>query len=105
MTTSLSTAFAIAVAAAPVGDLSITNSPAGQTMVTPQGTWSFGPATSNGGNALLRDGVQIGGGFGAQLLYKVASGSTYTITKAPENRLFKLNGTTWVSQPAGTVPT
>src|SRR5437868_5417239 len=37
------------------------------TLVTTAGTWSFGPATSTGGNAILLNGQQAGGGFGTNL--------------------------------------
>jgi hypothetical protein len=95
---SSSNTFAVQVAApapAPT-DLSITTSPAGQTLPTPQGTWSFGTATDTGGNALMLNGVQQGGGFGVQILFK--AGVIYTFTK--NSRWFRFANGSWAALSA-----
>lgn len=63
----------------------------GQTLVTSQGTWSFGTQTNAPGNfALLLNGVNTGGGFGAKMKVQ---GSLYTLTST--NRLYKWGGADW----------
>lgn len=50
----------------------------GQTMTTPAGVWSFGTVMGSGGNALLLNGTQAGGGYGIKLF--VIGGKVYTFT-------------------------
>lgn len=50
----------------------------GGTIVTKDGKWTFGTATANGGNAILLNGSQAAGGFGATLL--LLGGEIYTFT-------------------------
>jgi len=76
-------------------DGSTITAPAG-TLTTAQGTWSFGSATAAGGNALLLQGVQAAGGFGAQLLMQ--GGSLYTRTA--DAKWYRWSGTGWVNIPA-----
>jgi hypothetical protein len=49
-------------------------------LITTAGTWTFGPATSAGGNAILLNGQSAAGGFGANL-YVLNLGKVYTFTK------------------------
>jgi len=66
-------------------------------LVTPQGTWTFGTATAAGGNALLLNGVNTGGGFGTKLVFTTA-GVLYTFTL--DGRWFSWSGTSWASSVA-----
>lgn len=50
----------------------------GGSMITAEGTWSFGTATASGGNAILLNGAQASGGFGTTL--QLIGGEIYTFT-------------------------
>lgn len=62
------------------------------TIVTPDGTWTFGTATAAGGFALVRDGLHAGGGYGTTLTFK--GGVIYTGTLL--GAVYKWTGTGWV---------
>jgi len=66
-------------------------------LVTPQGTWTFGTATAAGGNALLLNGINTGGGFGTKLVFTTA-GVLYTFTL--DGRWFSWTGTGWTQSAA-----
>jgi hypothetical protein len=63
----------------------------GGTLVTPQGTWTLGMATSVGGNALLLNGNPTGG-FGNSI--SLIGGKVYTLTA--QNTWYQWVGS-WVS--------
>lgn len=63
-------------------------------LVSAEGVWTFGTATSAGGNALLLNGVTTGG-FGKSL--QLTNGKVYTFTA--ESRWYVWNGG-WQSAPA-----
>lgn len=65
-------------AAAPTLSPDNTTIAMGGTIVTKDGKWTFGSATANGGNAILLNGSQAAGGFGATLL--LLGGEIYTFT-------------------------
>jgi hypothetical protein len=66
-----------AVVAPPVNSATSAVPPSG-TLTSSQGTWSFGTATGPGGNALLLNGANTGGGFGTKLY--LTSGNVFTAT-------------------------
>ena len=65
-------------------------------LVTPQGTWTFGAATGEGGNALLLNGQHVGGGYGVE--YRFAAG--VLIVRNILNDWYRWTGTGWTSSPA-----
>lgn len=73
-------------------DNTMITAPSGS-IVTPTDTWTFGPAKSIGGNALLRNGTIAAGGYGNQLLWK--GGVIYTFTL--DAKWFKWIGTGWIT--------
>jgi len=66
-------------------------------LTTPQGTWTFGTATAAGGNALLLNGLNTGGGFGTKLVF-TTSGVLYTFTL--DGKWFSWTGTGWTQSAA-----
>ena len=68
-------------------------------LVTTAGTWTFGSATSTGGNAILLNGQSAAGGFGTNL-YVLNGGKVYTFTK--DSKWFIWSGSYW-SQVAAPV--
>lgn len=69
-------------------------------LVTTKGTWTFGTATSSGGNALMKDGVIAAGGYGVKLLW--INNEIYTYTA--DTRWFHWTGSSWENIPAEQVP-
>jgi len=65
-------------------------------LVTPQGTWTFGTATASGGNSLLLNGQHMAGGYGVE--YRFTSG--VLIVRSRSNGWWRWTGTDWASAPA-----
>jgi hypothetical protein len=80
-------------------DGTIITAPTGS-LITTAGTWTFGLATSVGGNALLLNGQSAAGGFGTNL-YVLNLGKVYTFTK--DSKWYLWSGTGWSFQVAGPV--
>ena len=83
-----SNAFDVQVVA--LESVSITPSPAGQTLTTEEGTWSFGPTVQVSGNDILLNGVRTGAG----VRIFTENGVLYHLN-ALGARYFRL-GTSWV---------
>jgi hypothetical protein len=68
-------------------------------LITTAGTWTFGAATSWGGNAILLNGQSAAGGF-ATNLYVLNLGKLYAFTK--DSKWYLWSGTGWsqVAAPA-----
>jgi len=66
-------------------------------LVTSQGKWTFGTATAAGGDALLLNGLNTGGGFGTKLVFTTA-GVLYTFTL--DGKWFSWTGTGWTASAA-----
>lgn len=62
----------------------------GQSLITAQGTWSFGTAGDPGGNALLLNGTHISG-YGVKL--EVKGGNLYTVNAIGKE--YKWGGSSW----------
>ena len=76
-----------------VDGLSISPSPAGQTLLTDEGVWSFGPALQSSGNDILLNGARTGAGVrifqeGLAFYHENAFGARYLRV-----------GKTWVESP------
>jgi len=80
----------------PLSTTSTTASAPTGSLTTAQGTWTFGTATAAGGNALLLNGINTGGGFGTKLVF--SAGVLYTFTL--DSRWFSWTGTGWISSSA-----
>lgn len=68
----------------------------GGSVITAEGTWTFGTATAVGGNSLLLNGVQAAGGFGHE--YHIVSGKLYTFTA--NNLWYLWSGGSWANVPS-----
>lgn len=74
----------------------------GGSLVTAEGTWTFGTATASGGNAILLNGAQASGGFGKAL--QTIGGEIYTFTADQRWFHWMRPGWTVVSAPPVVAP-